>query len=209
MDREDDYFSNHRNKLRFPWRLYHGPIVSALQGVLTASPGENVLNLGSGPFLELELLSADGKRFTICDTDARAVELARDRYGTRLAGADVLVPGANLPYADESFDTVLSMDVIEHVPEPEPWLSEALRVLKPSGVLFLTTPNYGSRSLRFLENTVLEAIARWQGFTRKHLHPSKMNEAGLERALRGAAVSEVRIERIAFAWVLAAYIRKA
>lgn len=209
MERESDYFSNHRNKLRFPWRLYHAPIVSALQSVLAINTGQDVLNLGSGPFFELELLHADGKRFTVCDTDPRAVELARKLHGARLARADVLVPGASLPYAEASFDMVLSMDVIEHVPEPEPWLREALRVLKPSGVLFLTTPNYGSRSLRFLENTVLEAIARLQGFSRKHLHPSKMTEAALAKMLHGAAVNELYIERIAFAWVLAAHARKA
>ena len=34
-----DYFSNHRLKLRFPWRLYHGPIVRALDRFVRASVG--------------------------------------------------------------------------------------------------------------------------------------------------------------------------
>ena len=209
MERERDYFSNHRNKLRFPWRLYHAPIVSALARVVEQSQGADVLNLGSGPFFELELLEPSRARFTVCDTDGRAVALARERYGARLAGADVLEPQGGLPYADARFDTVVSMDVIEHVPEPVPWLREALRVLKPGGLLFLTTPNYGSRSLRLLEDTALEAIARLQGFSRKHLHPTKMDEPGLASVLREAGVATPRIERLAFAWVLAAYGRKA
>jgi len=45
-----------------------------------------VLNLGSGPFFELESLADSGRRFTVCDIDPRAVELARERYATRLAG---------------------------------------------------------------------------------------------------------------------------
>ena len=209
MQPEIDYFSNHRLKLRFPWRLYHAPIVSALERALSESPGPSVLNLGSGPFFELAHLRDSGRRFTVCDVDPRAVELAKQLYAARLAGADVLEPGGSLPYPEHSFDAVVSMDVIEHVPEPLPWVREALRVLKPGGLLFLTTPNYGSRSLRILENTALEAIARVQRFSRKHLHPSKMDEARLARVLGEAGVQALSIERIAFAWVLAAYGRKA
>jgi SAM-dependent methyltransferase len=209
MQPEIDYFSNHSLKLRFPWRLYHAPIVSALERALSQSPGPSVLNLGSGPFFELEHLHDSGRRFTVCDVDARAVELARRRYTTRLAGADVLEPGGSLPYPDQSFDAVVSMDVIEHVPEPLPWVREALRVLKTGGLLFLTTPNYGSLSLRFIENTALEAVARLQHFSRKQLHPSKMDEARLARVLREAGVQALSIERISFAWVLSAHGRKA
>ena len=209
MQTELDYFSNHRLKLRFPWRLYHAPIVAALERALRQSPGPDVLNLGSGPFFELESLADSGQRFTVCDIDPRAVELAQKRYATRLVGADVLEPDGTLPYADGRFDAVVSMDVIEHVPQPLPWVREALRVLKPGGLLFLTTPNYGSRSLRMIENTALEAVARLQHFSRKHLHPSKMDEARLARVLRDADVRSPNIERIAFDWVLSAYGRRA
>jgi len=208
MQTEIDYFSNHSLKLRFPWRLYHAPIVSALERALALSPGPEVLNLGSGPFFELERLADGGRRFTVCDIDPRAVELAKKRYGARLAGADVLEPDRPLPYPERRFDAVASMDVIEHVPEPLPWVREALRVLKPGGLLFLTTPNYGSRSLRVLENTALEVVARLQGFSRKHLHPTKMDAARLSRVLREAGVETLNIEQIAFDWVLTAYGRK-
>jgi SAM-dependent methyltransferase len=208
MQAKIDYFSNHRLKLRFPWRLYHAPIVSALERALALSPGPDVLNLGSGPFFELESLVDGGRRFTVCDIDRRAVELARQRYATRLAGADVLEPDGPLPYPDARFDAVVSMDVIEHVPQPLPWVREALRVLKPGGLLFVTTPNYGSRSLRVIENTALEAIARLQHFSRKHLHPSKMDEARLAAVLREAGVRSPNVERIAFDWVLSAYGRR-
>jgi SAM-dependent methyltransferase len=167
-----------------------------------------VLNLGSGPFFELEGLSDNGRRFTVCDIDPRAVALARERYGDRLAGADVLGQSGRLPYEDRRFDAVVSMDVIEHVTEPLPWLREALRVLRPDGLLFLTTPNYGSRSLRVIENTALEAVARVQGFSRKNLHPTKFDEARLSAALREAGVRSWSIERLAFDWVLSAYARK-
>lgn len=208
MTAAPDYFTNHRLKLRFPWRLYHVPIVEALQRVITLCPGPDVLNLGSGPFFELSLLRDCGRRFTVCDVDPRAVELARERYGARLAGADVVGVDRPLPYPDQSFDAVVSMEVIEHVVDPLPWVREALRVLKPNGLLFLTTPNYGSRSLRVLESTALEAVARLQRFSRKDLHPTKLTESSLAATLRDAGVQTLSIERIAFSWVLTAYGRK-
>jgi hypothetical protein len=81
-------------------------------------------------------------------------------------------------------------------------------VLKPGGLLFLTTPNYASYSLRALENTVLEVVARTQGFSRRNLHPSKLDEPKLSALLREAGASEVRIKPISFGWALAAFARR-
>jgi ubiquinone/menaquinone biosynthesis C-methylase UbiE len=46
----------------------------------------------------------------------------------------------HLPFKDESFDVVLATEVLEHVSEPSGALAEINRVLKPDGVLLLTTP---------------------------------------------------------------------
>jgi 2-polyprenyl-3-methyl-5-hydroxy-6-metoxy-1,4-benzoquinol methylase len=201
---QPDYFTNHSYKLRFPWRLYHGPIISALQNAIDSSTGPEVLNLGSGPFLELPLLKREGRNFTACDVDERAIVEAKRRYGAELKAADVVVPGQPLPYPDGTFDLVTSMDVIEHIVDPIPWVREALRVLKPKGQLFLTTPNYSSFSLRLLEATVLEVIARRQGFSRHDIHPTKMTPERLERVLREAGCSQVSVGKIAQGWVLTA-----
>jgi SAM-dependent methyltransferase len=203
-----DYFSNHRLKLRFPWRLYHWPIVRELDAALASVAGTDVLNLGSGPFFELESLAANNKRFTLCDIDPRALLLAREIHGSALAGTDTLQPDAPLPYPDARFDALVSMDVVEHILDPLPWLQEALRVLKPGGLLFLTTPNCASRSLRVIENTALEAIARVQGFSRRHLHPSKFDASRLANDLARAGAHATEIKPISFGWVLAAYARR-
>lgn len=199
-----DYFSNHRLKLRFPWRLYHGPIVQALDHFVRRVPGPRILNLGSGPFFDLESIDAVGKEFTLADIDPRAMSLAKALHGERIARAEVIVAGDPLPYPDAHFDGLVSMDVIEHVPDPAAWLAEAFRVVRPGGRVFLTTPNYASRSLILLERTVLEVIARAQGFSRKALHPSKLDSASLRRLFEGVSAERTTLEAIAFGWVLVA-----
>jgi SAM-dependent methyltransferase len=67
-----------------------------------------------------------------------------NRYiGVDLPGnesADVTVePGGALPQETHSIDCVLSTQVLEHVDEPHEYLSEACRVLKPGGLLILST----------------------------------------------------------------------
>jgi SAM-dependent methyltransferase len=205
---EVDYFSNHRVKLRFPWRLYHAPIVRELERALERTQGADVLNLGSGPFLELAALPRLHKRFTLCDIDPRALSLAQRIHGSALAAADTVAANAPLPYPDAHFDAVVSMDVVEHVLDPLPWVQGALRVLKPGGLLFLTTPNYASYSLRALEGTVLEAIARKQGFSRRKLHPSKLDAPKLASLLAQAGAREALIKPISFGWALAAFARR-
>jgi 2-polyprenyl-3-methyl-5-hydroxy-6-metoxy-1,4-benzoquinol methylase len=199
-----DYFSNHRRKLRFPWSLYHRPIIRELEAALGRTSGESVLNIGSGPFLELRTLPASGKRFTLCDIDERAVALARRLHGAAVSATDVVSAGAPLPYASSTFDAVISMDVIEHVPDPSPWVSEALRVLRPRGLLFLTTPNYASVSLRAIEATVLEAVARSEGWSRRDLHPTKLDGGKLRALLGEAGLRKASIKEVAFGWVLTA-----
>ncbi|MBI3182470.1 MAG: class I SAM-dependent methyltransferase [Myxococcales bacterium] len=198
-----DYFSNHSLKLRFPWRLYHGPIIGAAKEAIEEQVEPRVLNYGSGPFRELPLLPR-AARYTACDIDARAIGEARERYGAGLAGADVVPASGPLPYAEGSFDLVLSMDVVEHLAEPLRHLREAARVLRPGGRLLLTTPNYGSSSLRLLERTLLEGIARLQGFSRRRLHPGKLRAGELRGLLTEAGLEELLIRELSFGWVLAA-----
>lgn len=58
---------------------------------------------------------------------------------------DVLCSALQIPFHDEAFDTVVSTEVLEHVPDPLRALCETQRVLKPGGHLILTTPMYWPR----------------------------------------------------------------
>jgi ubiquinone/menaquinone biosynthesis C-methylase UbiE len=47
-----------------------------------------------------------------------------------------------LPFPDNYFDLVYSLDVVEHLDEPQKAIQELKRVCKPKGVIYLQTPNY-------------------------------------------------------------------
>ncbi len=53
----------------------------------------------------------------------------------------------HLPFKEHSFQTALLSEILEHVREPEKVLGEALRVLKPGGVLYLSMPGYADDTL--------------------------------------------------------------
>lgn len=61
-----------------------------------------------------------------------------DLAGNELA-SQILLADGRLPLDDASADIVLSSQVLEHVVDPNLYLSEALRVLRPDGLLILST----------------------------------------------------------------------
>jgi SAM-dependent methyltransferase len=94
-------------------------------------PGGPVLDAGCGTGHSYHLLAP---RETV-GVDLEAAALAgQDR---RTIVADMRA----LPLPDDSFASFLSVQSIEHVPDPERALAEARRVLEPGGTAMLVTPN--------------------------------------------------------------------
>jgi SAM-dependent methyltransferase len=70
------------------------------------------------------------------------VEVERERAREASAyGGVAQSPGETLPFAEESFDLVLSHEVIEHAEDDQLLVTEMVRILKPGGRLALFCPN--------------------------------------------------------------------
>lgn len=99
-----------------------------------------VLELGAGTGLNLELYPHEGiDDLILTEPDPHMAKHLRKRMEEVCPGAEMIEAGAeNLPFEDESFDTVVVTLVLCTVPDQRAALAETKRVLKPDGqFLFL------------------------------------------------------------------------
>lgn len=121
----------------FPWRR------DFLLGEVEA--GQQVLDVGCGEGWFSEALREVDAEPVAVDVAAEALRRAERRVPglvTRLWRHD-----EPLPLEDGAVDVVWAGEVIEHVADVAPWLSELRRVLRPRGALLLTTPHVGRAAL--------------------------------------------------------------
>ena len=103
--------------------------------------GKEVLDAGCGVGYGIEILSRAGAaEMTGVDLDPEAVSEAKARF-SRFATALIEGDLRELPLPDHSFDVVVSFETIEHMQEPEKALAELRRVLRPDGILVISSPN--------------------------------------------------------------------
>lgn len=120
-----------------PWRAFARRLVLpwALQGY---EPSGHVLEIGAGSgAMAAELLAGRPElRMTVTDFDPEMVDAARVRLGA--LGDRVTVGEADataLPFADASFDAVVTWIMLHHTLEWEKALAEAARVVRPGGTI--------------------------------------------------------------------------
>jgi len=92
-------------------------------------------------------LSHRGAYVTGCDFSFTALCVGKAKLRALGDGTSSLFVQADvqvLPFADESFDVVVSCETIEHVPDVRSALREMWRVARPGAKFFLTTPNYAN-----------------------------------------------------------------
>lgn len=116
-----------------------------------------------------ELVMKQGNEVYGIDAFADGVEIAK-RRGIKAVQGSV---DAALPFDDEFFDAVYSMDVIEHIVDTDLYINEMVRVLKPGGSLVITTPNIASLGRRLYLllglNPFLEASLTFPAWVSGHV----------------------------------------
>lgn len=98
--------------------------------------------------------------------------------------ARLLQCGNELPYAEASFDLVNMMEVIEHIPQAQgrQTLAELRRVLRPNGVLLISTPNYPIKRFYDLFDAVIHG--KWARLRDDPTHVAHYNTDRLQQILR-------------------------
>lgn len=137
-----EYFHQHQRRLATDLEIIRDHV----------EPGARLLEYGAVPLLLTGALVA-------LDYDVRAVDIQPERFAPAIAELKLDVSRCNVeiepvPFAENEFDVVLFNELFEHLRiDPIFTFREVFRVLRPDGVLLLSTPNL--RSFRGLRNLLL------------------------------------------------------
>jgi len=119
-----------RSFLELAWKdadkISRETMLAALRSLCTFEPGA-VLDVGAGERGYRELFEGRSHRFVTLDVAPP----------TR---PNVVGSAMRMPFRDSSFETIISTQTLEHLPDPIAALSEMRRVVRPAGRLLLSAP---------------------------------------------------------------------
>lgn len=124
----------------------------------------------------LDVVGANGGMALDCGSGSRTFR-SDHLIQTEIAAysnVDILAVNQALPFKDDSFDAIMSLDVLEHVTDPFAAARELARVLKPGGILFINLP--------FLQHE--------HGYPHHYFNASRM---GLRQLFEGLLKPEVHV----------------
>jgi len=105
--------------------------------------GKRVLDLGCGVGYGTDMLKSAGATEVVgIDRSIEAITYGRERHAD-FQPDYLLADAESLPLRDLQFDVVVSFETLEHVVDYRHMLAEAKRVMRPGGLLILSTPNKG------------------------------------------------------------------
>jgi SAM-dependent methyltransferase len=160
--RPDEYATMFRVEATHWWyRALHRLIFQTLEAELPDWRQKQILDAGCGTGAILERLGNPGKNCGV-DLATEAIAFCQQRGLENVRQADI----CNLPFADESFDAVISSSVIYHewVANVGTAMREMWRVLRPGGLLILNVPAF-----RFLHSAHDEAVMTARRFRKPEI----------------------------------------
>ena len=162
--RSDIAFDEHLARYRFATQQLH--------------PGR-ILDMACGTGYGTDLLAnIDGAWVIGADVDVQSVCMAKAEYReSRFSVAS----GTALPFHDNVFQSIISLETIEHIQDDEGYLQELARVLADDGVCLISTPNRAYSESRHIINPyhVREYLAdELCDLLERYFHVVKLNYQG-------------------------------
>jgi 2-polyprenyl-3-methyl-5-hydroxy-6-metoxy-1,4-benzoquinol methylase len=125
---EDDHYDQ-------PWQALARTHVGAVRGL-------KVIEIGCGRGGFAKYLVEQGADLVAADFSEKAVEISRRRLAGSPTCEVLMADIQDIPFPPETFDVVISLETLEHVPDPDRALTELVRVAKVGGRVVVTAPNY-------------------------------------------------------------------
>lgn len=172
----------------------HNRVYELVRQHLPEAKGKKVCDLPCGAGAFSARLAQSGAEVTAVDLEA-VEPFYYDKARRVLADANL-----KLPFADGEFDAMVSIEGIEHLENPSFFVRECARIVKPGGLVFLSTPNVDSyRSRRSTHIHGFHKYFRPLSPHHKvawHLHPIDMTfmRGALKKA--GLEIVEVAVNRM-------------
>jgi len=155
--------------------------------------GKTALDVGCGAGLLAEPLTRLGAAVTALDAAPELIAVAREHAAAQ--GLVIDYRHAAVEELDGRFDLVTSMEVIEHVADPQSFLKSLTRRLAPGGLLILSTPNRTALS-KLLMITIAEGIGQIPRGT--HDHDKFITPDEMKAMMAAAGLAVIDCEGIGF-----------
>ena len=175
-----DYHS-HSYALVNRWDPAH---LRKIDRLISLEPGQRVLEVGCGQGHLTKRLAGRGIDVTGVDVNPEAVEVA---------GSDRVVHmrAETLQFEDKTFDAIISIHTIEHIPQLEEALGEMARVLRPGGIAFYIYPAEPIMGLYAIPTSI---IIHGTPFRAREVHCHKLWPAKLRRLVDPLGLSQTHQE---------------
>lgn len=144
----------------------------------TPLDGISVLDIGCGGGLICEPLSRLGGSVTGIDADAQAIDVAKKHASQ--GGLNIQYVNGSIEDHTARYDVILALEIVEHVNQPNIFIQNCSKSLKPGGLMIVSTLNRTAKSYA-LGILAAEYILRWvpQGTHqwKKFMKPSEVSGA--------------------------------